>query len=176
MNIMSALRWRPIIIPRPWSLWWGQYRPWRGYPRPLRHWFGGQAVFEYRYFCFGPPDYRKTSVPAQGVLHPKRIAKGVVAGVKDYGNKMGIPTVNGAVLFDRGYLANPLVYCGTAGIMPKDKSFKQVRSGDLIVVVGGRTGRTGSTGPPFHRVSLPRNPGRFQAGQCRSATPLPRRK
>ena len=35
-----------------------------------------------------------------GVLHPRRVMKGVVAGVRDYGNRMGIPTVNGAVYFD----------------------------------------------------------------------------
>ena len=49
----------------------------------------------------------------QGVLHPRRIFKGVRAGVADYGNRLGIPTLNGAVLFDERYLANPLVFCGT---------------------------------------------------------------
>ena len=51
-----------------------------------------------------------------GVLHPKRVMKGVVSGVRDYGNRMGIPTVNGAVYFDPRYLGNPLVYCGNVGI------------------------------------------------------------
>ncbi len=51
--------------------------------------------------------------------------KGVVSGVRDYGNRMGIPTVNGAVCFDPRYTANPLVYCGNVGMMPHDKSFKQ---------------------------------------------------
>ncbi|MCX7791265.1 MAG: AIR synthase related protein, partial [Chloroflexaceae bacterium] len=59
--------------------------------------------------CFGMPDTPATGLPA-GVLHPARVASGVVAGVRDYGNKLGIPTVNGAVLFDPGYTANPLVY------------------------------------------------------------------
>ncbi len=58
--------------------------------------------------CFGPPDLPLADLPA-GVLHPRRIAAGVTAGIEDYGNKMGIPTVNGAVLYDPGYTANPLV-------------------------------------------------------------------
>ena len=53
-----------------------------------------------------------------GVLHPRRIADGVVAGIGDYGNKLGLPTVNGAVIYDEGYLGNPLVFCGCAGLLP----------------------------------------------------------
>ena len=54
--------------------------------------------------------------------------KGVVAGVRDYGNRMGIPTVNGAVYFDPRYLGNPLVFCGNVGLLPRDKSCKASRS------------------------------------------------
>jgi phosphoribosylformylglycinamidine synthase len=74
-------------------------------------------------FCFGLPDTKSSEVP-EGMHHPKRIAKGVVSGVRDYGNRMGIPTVNGAVFFDKGYMANPLVYCGTMGIYLKIKLAK----------------------------------------------------
>src|SRR3989339_996426 len=81
-------------------------------------------------FCFGNLDYPYEKLPP-GVLHPKRIAKGVVAGVRDYGNRMGIPTVNGAVYFDPAYTSNPLVYCGTMGIIPKSMAFKAVKPGDL---------------------------------------------
>ncbi len=63
--------------------------------------------------------------------------KGVVSGVRDYGNRMGIPTVNGAIYFDRRYLGNPLVYCGNVGLIPRDKSFKQPQAGDHIVALGG---------------------------------------
>lgn len=104
-------------------------------------------------FCFGPPDLPWSKLP-EGVLHPKRIAKGVVSGVRDYGNRMGIPTVNGAVYFDEGYTSNPLVYCGTLGIIPKDKCFKKVKPGDLILLVGGRTGRDGIHGATFSSAKL----------------------
>ena len=104
-------------------------------------------------FCFGEPELSWSSLP-EGILHPKRIAKGVVSGVRDYGNRMGIPTVNGAAYFDKGYVSNPLVYCGTMGIIPKSKCFKEVKPGDLILVVGGRTGRDGIHGATFSSVQL----------------------
>ncbi|MCX5781616.1 MAG: phosphoribosylformylglycinamidine synthase subunit PurL [Elusimicrobia bacterium] len=104
-------------------------------------------------FCFGDPELSWKKLP-KGVLHPKRIAKGVVSGVRDYGNRMGIPTVNGAVYFDDGYISNPLVYCGTMGIIPKDKISKEVKPGDLVLVVGGRTGRDGIHGATFSSTKL----------------------
>ncbi|MGB0761875.1 MAG: AIR synthase related protein, partial [Rubripirellula sp.] len=76
-----------------------------------------------------------------GVLHPRTVMKGVVSGVRDYGNRMGIPTVNGAVYFDRRYLGNPLVYCGNVGMIPVGMEEKEVKPDDLIVALGGRTGR-----------------------------------
>ena len=89
-----------------------------------------------------------SSLP-KGVLHPKRILQQVVAGVRDYGNRMGIPTVNGAVYFDDNYIANPLVFCGCVGLIPRDKIEKRTRPGDAIVVLGGRTGRDGIHGATF---------------------------
>jgi len=85
----------------------------------------------------------------KGVLHPRRIMKGVVAGVRDYGNRMGIPTVNGALYFDERYVSNPLVYCGNIGIMDREKCFKYPQAGNVIIVVGGRTGRDGIHGATF---------------------------
>ena len=114
---------------------------------------GAKPILNTDVFCFGPPDYDFNRLPV-GVLHPKRICKGVVAGVRDYGNRMGIPTVNGAVCFDEGYVCNPLVYCGTVGIMQKSNIEKQVNSGDLIVSVGGKTGRDGIHGATFSSLSL----------------------
>ena len=99
-------------------------------------------------FCFAPPDKSLDSLPA-GVLHPRRIMKGVVSGVRDYGNRMGIPTVNGAIQFDDRYLGNPLVFCGSVGIIPRDLCFGKAQPGNLIMVVGGRTGRDGIHGATF---------------------------
>ncbi len=98
--------------------------------------------------CFGPTDLPFAELPP-GVLHPRRVESGVVAGIEDYGNKMGIPTVNGAVLYDPGYTANPLVFCGCVGILPRGAHRRQARAGDLVVVIGGRTGRDGLRGATF---------------------------
>ncbi len=99
-------------------------------------------------FCFAPPDKDINTLPT-GVLHPRRVMKGVVSGVRDYGNRMGIPTVNGAIQFDDRYLGNPLVFCGSVGIIPRDMCFGDAQEGNLIVVVGGRTGRDGIHGATF---------------------------
>src|SRR3989339_1161423 len=114
---------------------------------------GAKPILNTDVFCFAPPDFPADKVP-KGVIHPKRIFKGVVAGVRDYGNRMGIPTANGALYFDERYLANPLVYCGTAGIIPRTKCFKHVNEGDLILVAGGRTGRDGIHGVTFASIEL----------------------
>jgi len=114
---------------------------------------GAKPICNTDVFCFAPPDMDVQDLPA-GTLHPKRVMKGVVSGVRDYGNKMGIPTVNGAVLFDKGFVGNPLVYCGTVGLLPKGKEKKKVGAGDLVVVAGGRTGRDGIHGATFSSGEL----------------------
>jgi phosphoribosylformylglycinamidine synthase len=120
---------------------------------PLGTGLGARPVCNTDVFCFAPPDTPYESLPP-GVLHPRTVAKGVVAGVRDYGNRMGIPTVNGAVFFDSRYLGNPLVYCGNVAMIPADKTEKRVRSGDLVVAIGGRTGRDGIHGATFSSAEL----------------------
>jgi phosphoribosylformylglycinamidine synthase len=104
-------------------------------------------------FCFGLPDTDPATLPSD-VLPPWRVFDGVVNGVRDYGNKMGIPTVNGAVLFDFGYVSNPLVFCGTVGLAPHGSHPRNVKVGDRVVVVGGRTGRDGIHGATFSSIEL----------------------
>ncbi len=116
---------------------------------PLGTGLGAFPIMNTDVFCFGPPDFPHAGLP-KGVLHPRRIFKGVRAGVADYGNRMGIPTSNGSIFFDERYVGNPLVYCGTVGIMPVSMSQKGMQHpGDLVVVVGGRTGRDGIHGVTF---------------------------
>jgi phosphoribosylformylglycinamidine synthase subunit PurSL len=106
--------------------------------------------------CFGPQD--KSDSP-DGVLHPARIKEGVIAGVEDYGNKMGIPTVNGAIVFEEGYTANPLVFVGCIGILPSGAHPTQPRPGDKVVVLGGRTGRDGLRGATFSSMEMDHSTG-----------------
>lgn len=114
---------------------------------------GAKPVLNTDVFCFGPLNAPVEALP-RGALHPKRIAHGVISGVRDYGNRMGIPTSNGAIYFDEGYIGNPLVFCGTVGLMPKKAIRKTVEPGDLVVAVGGRTGRDGIHGATFSSAPL----------------------
>ncbi len=121
---------------------------------PLGTGLGAKPILNTDVFCFAPPDFPYERLP-RGVLHPRRVFKGVRAGVADYANRLGIPTLNGAILFDERYLANPLVYCGTLGLLPKDLARRgQQRTGDLVVLAGGMTGRDGIRGVTFASAQL----------------------
>ena len=126
-------------------------------------------------FCFAPPDTPLNALPA-GTLHPKRVMKGVVAGVRDYGNKMGIPTVNGAIVFDPHFVGNPLVFCGNVGLIPKGKEIKKVHRGDLIVAVGGRTGRDGIHGATFSSGELTSESETVSSGAVQIGNPIEEKK
>jgi phosphoribosylformylglycinamidine synthase II len=118
---------------------------------------GAALIFNTDVFCFAPPDFTGPLPPR--LLHPRRVLEGVREGVEHGGNKSGIPTVNGAVVFDERYLGKPLVYCGTAGIMParvlgKPAHIKQARPGDHIIMTGGRIGKDGIHGATFSSEEL----------------------
>ena len=118
---------------------------------------GASLIFNTDVFCFASPYYSKP-LPKR-ILHPRRIYEGVREGVEHGGNKSGIPTVNGCIVFDDRFLGKPLVYCGTGGIMParisgKPTHIKEIRSGDLIVMTGGRIGKDGIHGATFSSEEL----------------------
>jgi len=118
---------------------------------------GAKLIFNVDIFCFASPFYSKPVPPR--LFHPKRVYEGVREGVEHGGNKSGIPTINGGVVFDDRYLGKPLVYCGTAGIMPKDilgepSHSKRAEPGDLIVMTGGRIGKDGIHGATFSSEEL----------------------
>jgi len=121
--------------------------------------------------CFGNQNLDPKELP-EGVLHPRRIQSGVVAGVQDYGNKIGIPTVNGAILYDEGYTANPLVFCGCVGIAPKGKHRKAPQVGDRIIVLGGRTGRDGLRGATFSSMTMDAQTGEVSGASVQIGDPI----
>ena len=103
--------------------------------------------------CFGPPDTPLADVP-EGALHPLRIREGVIDGVADYGNKIGLPTVAGAILYDPGLHHQP------AGVRRLRRCRRRLRPiagplpGDRVVVLGGRTGRDGIRGATFSSLTM----------------------
>ncbi len=118
---------------------------------------GAKLIFNTDVFCFASPFY-KDAIPPR-LLHPKRIYEGVREGVEHGGNKSGIPTVNGSIVFDDRFLGKPLVYCGTGGIMPRELAgepsyLKKSSPGDLIVMTGGRIGKDGIHGATFSSEEL----------------------
>jgi phosphoribosylformylglycinamidine synthase len=121
--------------------------------------------------CFGPQDFDPAKLP-EGVLHPRRIQSGVVAGVQDYGNKIGIPTVNGAILYDEGYTANPLVFCGCVGLAPKNSHPREPRPGDRVIVLGGHTGRDGLRGATFSSMTMDAQTGEVSGASVQIGDPI----
>ena len=119
---------------------------------------GARPIANTDVFCFGPPDYSE-KIP-EGLFHPSRVMRGVHAGVRAGGNESGIPTVNGAIIFDDRYLGKPLVYCGTVGIMPRrlpdgrESHDKTPTPGDVVYMVGGRVGSDGIHGATFSSLEL----------------------
>ena len=103
--------------------------------------------------CFGPADLDPAELP-QGVLHPRRIRDGVIAGVGDYGNKIGVPNVGGAIVYDESYTTTPLVFAGCVGVLPVGSHPTQPRPGDSIVVLGGAVGRDGVGGATFSSQTM----------------------
>ncbi|MBN2643928.1 MAG: phosphoribosylformylglycinamidine synthase subunit PurS [Desulfuromonadaceae bacterium] len=118
---------------------------------------GARLIFNTDVFCFASPFYDKPLPPR--LLHPRRIFEGVVEGVEHGGNKSGIPTVNGSLVFDDRFAGKPLVYCGSAALMPRELHGrpghdKKAEVGDHILMVGGRVGKDGIHGATFSSEEL----------------------
>jgi phosphoribosylformylglycinamidine synthase II len=118
---------------------------------------GARLLFNTNVLCFGNPEFSGTLLSNQ--LHPRRIFEGVRKGIEDGGNKSGVPTVNGAIVFDDRYAGKPLVYCGTGAVMPMqlaglDSWEKKIDAQDRIIMAGGRVGKDGIHGATFSSIEL----------------------
>jgi phosphoribosylformylglycinamidine synthase subunit PurSL len=118
---------------------------------------GARPIFNTNVLCFAHPSddlvQRPKLLPAEAIIN------GVRQGIQDGGNKSGIPTVNGAIVFHAGYRAKPLVFCGTGGLLPlelndRDGYGKYTKAGDTIVMAGGRVGKDGIHGATFSSEAL----------------------
>jgi phosphoribosylformylglycinamidine synthase len=124
---------------------------------PMGTGIGANLLCNTDVFCFASPFYEGSLPPR--LLHPRRVLEGVREGVEHGGNKSGVPTVNGSIVFDERYLGKPLVFCGTVGMLPatingQPSHLKKARPGDYIVMVGGRVGKDGIHGATFSSEEL----------------------
>lgn len=124
---------------------------------PMGTGMGAELVCNTDVFCFASP-FHEGELPPR-LLHPRRVMEGVRKGVEDGGNKSGVPTVNGSIVYDTRFLGKPLVYCGTVGLLPrllhgKPGHQKKARIGDAIVMTGGRIGKDGIHGATFSSEEL----------------------
>ncbi len=116
---------------------------------------GAQPIAVIDPLFFGPLNTPNNEVP-EGTNHPRFIFSGVVAGIRDYGNRIGIPTVAGMVSFHPGYTGNPLVNVGCVGIGRKEHVIhsRVGGPGEIYILAGGRTGRDGIHGVTFASADL----------------------
>lgn len=121
--------------------------------------------------CFGPPDTPLELLP-DGALHPLRIREGVIDGVADYGNKIGLPTVAGAILYDPGYTTNPLVFAGCIGRAESWEPDAGPFPGDRVVLLGGRTGRDGIRGATFSSLTMDATTGEVAGASVQIGDPI----
>ncbi len=121
--------------------------------------------------CFGPDDLPLADLP-DGSLHPSRIREGVIAGVADYGNKIGLPTVAGAILYDPAYTTNPLVFAGCVGTAPSRPAHAGPNTGDRVVLLGGATGRDGIRGATFSSATMDASTGEVAGASVQIGDPV----
>ena len=115
---------------------------------PLGTGKGSKLIMGMYDYCVAPYNY---DGPLSPHLHPRRLLDGVIEGVKDGGNKSGIPTCYGLLVFDESYLGKCLVFVTALGIMPAivngtPSHEKTISPGDLIIMCGGRVGKDGIHG------------------------------
>lgn len=121
--------------------------------------------------CFGPAELPLADLPS-GALHPRRIRDGVIDGVADYGNKIGLPTIAGAILYDPAYTTNPLVFAGCIGSAPARPLHDGPFPGDRVVVLGGATGRDGIRGATFSSATMDATTGEVAGASVQIGDPI----
>ena len=115
---------------------------------------GAQPIGLVDPLCFGPIDTEK-EMP-KGIKHPHYLVNGVVSGIRDYGNRVGVPTISGGFFFDERYNGNCLVNVACLGIVKRKELALNYASGpgDVMILLGGRTGRDGIHGVTFASADL----------------------
>jgi phosphoribosylformylglycinamidine synthase subunit PurSL len=133
---------------------------------------GAKNISSINIFCLGDPDMKMEDV-YPGCLHPRRILTGVIEGVRDYGNRMGIPTNNGSFHFHKDFGPKPTVLVGADGIIPLKYAKKgQCKKGDLFVSFGGKTGKDGIHGATFSSAEMTEKTANLNSGAVQIGNPI----
>jgi phosphoribosylformylglycinamidine synthase II len=134
---------------------------------------GGKPIALADPLFFGPLDTEPDELPP-GVKSPSFLLHGVISGIRDYGNRVGVPTVSGGLYFDRSYTVNPLVNVASVGFLPTRRLQRNRarRSGNLLVLAGGRTGRDGIGGVAFASRELTEESGSESRGAVQLGNPI----
>ncbi|HQO09750.1 MAG TPA: AIR synthase-related protein [Clostridiales bacterium] len=133
---------------------------------------GAKNISSIDVFCLGDPDMKQEEV-FPGCLHPRRILTGVIEGVRDYGNRMGIPTNNGSFHFHKDFGPKPTVLVGADGIIPIKYAKKgKCGKGDLFVSFGGKTGKDGIHGATFSSAEMTEKTSSLNSGAVQIGNPI----
>lgn len=113
---------------------------------------GARVINSFHIQCTAPLDMPNELVP-ESCHTPRHLMERSVAGVGDYGNRMGIPTNDVSFHTDERFRGKSTVLVGAMGLMPEANAQKgQAEHGDFVVAVGGKTGRDGVHGANFSSV------------------------
>ena len=121
---------------------------------PLGTGLGAKPICNTDVFCVAPPDLPPDALPAGRAPSPARAQGGRRRACATTATGWASRPSTAPWSVDPGYLANPLVFCGTVGVLPRGMSEKHVEPGDRIVAIGGRTGRDGIHGATFSSAEL----------------------
>ncbi|MDZ4295747.1 MAG: AIR synthase-related protein [Patescibacteria group bacterium] len=133
---------------------------------------GARVIASSDIFCLARWDLMPEHLP-EGCLRPDYILRNLVAGVGEYGNQMGVPTVNGSLHFHPDWRAKPTVIVGADGITEARYAQKGVpQPGDRIIVIGGRTGRDGIHGATFSSGAMTERTATVSASAVQIGNPM----
>lgn len=137
---------------------------------------GAKTIMSTDIFAVAPFDMNPALLPPN-CISPDALLRGVVSGVRDYGNPMGIPTPNGSVHFHEDFRAKPTVLVGAYGITPEQYAQKgEPEIGDRVIVIGGRTGRDGIHGATFSSAEMTERTATVNATAVQIGNPIEEKK
>jgi phosphoribosylformylglycinamidine synthase II len=133
---------------------------------------GAQPIGLVDPLCFGPIDWKGELPP--GIKHPRYLMSGIVSGIRDYGNRVGVPTISGGFFFDERYTGNCLVNVGCLGVVKRSELGVNHASGpgDVMILLGGRTGRDGIHGVTFASADLTSTSDKDSRGAVQLGDPI----